>query len=127
VVGRGPPVHGRLFDGGTDGSHPSSSAKIRANSITDVEAARLSGLSGNRMRVAPTRTYFQEAKSESRIRIEFLRWYSEFHHRAKCEGRDGPDSAPLSHLRNRGRSRRRRVREALSLVFRKFGEIGRVR
>jgi hypothetical protein len=27
VVGRGPPLHGRLFDGGTDGSNPSSSCK----------------------------------------------------------------------------------------------------
>ena len=26
VVGRGPPLHGRLFDGGTDGSNPSPSS-----------------------------------------------------------------------------------------------------
>ena len=26
VVGRGPPLYGRLFDGGTDGSNPSSSS-----------------------------------------------------------------------------------------------------
>src|SRR5256885_11332292 len=25
-VGRGPPLHGRLYDGGTDGSNPSSSS-----------------------------------------------------------------------------------------------------
>ena len=32
MVGRGPPLHGRLFDGGTDGSNPaSSSGESRAN------------------------------------------------------------------------------------------------
>src|SRR6516225_1283045 len=31
VVGRGPPLFGRLFDGGTDGSNPSSSSEESAN------------------------------------------------------------------------------------------------
>jgi hypothetical protein len=45
VVGRGPPLHGRLFDGGTDGSNPSSSSgeSYKTRSSRRISMARPSG------------------------------------------------------------------------------------
>jgi len=51
VVGRGPPLHGRLFDGGTDGSNPVPSSGESSANLT-FDPWRWDG-SGRRWRHAP--------------------------------------------------------------------------